>query len=136
MAAERQGAPFGDDGAWHGARFRRREEGSLATLVLVHGAMHGGWCWKRVVPLLRAADHDVYAPTLTGLGERAHLAHPGIDLATHVWDVLGVLEYEDLDGVEYIEAEDIIVCRGECGYRYPVRDDIPVLLVDEARKPD
>jgi len=71
----------------------------MATFVLVHGAMHGGWCWKRVVPLLRAADHDVYAPTLTGLGERAHLAHAGIDLDTHVQDVVGVLAYEDLDRV-------------------------------------
>ena len=71
----------------------------MATFVLVHGSMHGGWCWRRIVPLLRAAGHEVFAPTLTGLGERAHLAHPGIDLDTHVRDVLGVLEYEDLDRV-------------------------------------
>lgn len=71
----------------------------MATFVLVHGAMHGGWCWKRVTPLLRAAGHEVFAPTLTGLGERAHLAQPGIDLETHVRDVLGVFEYEDLDRV-------------------------------------
>ena len=71
----------------------------MVTFVLVHGATHGGWCWKRVVPLLRAAGHEAYAPTLTGLGERAHLAHPGIDLATHVQDVVGVFEYEDLDRV-------------------------------------
>jgi hypothetical protein len=37
--------------------------------------------------------------------------------------------------VEYIEAEEIIVCRGECGYTYPVRDGIPVMLIDEAVKP-
>jgi pimeloyl-ACP methyl ester carboxylesterase len=71
----------------------------MATFVLVHGAMHGGWCWRRVLPLLRAAGHEAYAPTLTGLGERAHLAHPEIDLDPHVRDVLGVLEYEDLDRV-------------------------------------
>jgi pimeloyl-ACP methyl ester carboxylesterase len=41
----------------------------MATFVLIHGAWHGGWCWKRVTPLLRAAGHEVYAPTLTGLGE-------------------------------------------------------------------
>jgi pimeloyl-ACP methyl ester carboxylesterase len=71
----------------------------MATFVLVHGSMHGGWCWKRVVPLLHAAGHEVYTPTLTGLGERVHLAHPGIDLDTHVHDVLGVLTYEDLDQI-------------------------------------
>ena len=71
----------------------------MAVFVLVHGSMHGGWCWKRVVPGLRAAGHDFYAPTLTGLGERVHLAHPGVDLDTHVRDVLGVLEYEDLRDV-------------------------------------
>lgn len=68
----------------------------MATFVLVHGSMHGGWCWQRVSPLLRAAGHEVYAPTLTGLGERVHLAHPGVDLETHVKDVLSVIEYEDL----------------------------------------
>jgi pimeloyl-ACP methyl ester carboxylesterase len=71
---------------------------ALATIVLVHGAMHGGWCWKRVVPRLRRAGHEVVAPTLTGLGERAHLAHPGVDLDTHVADVVNVLAYEDLTG--------------------------------------
>ena len=51
------------------------------------------------MPLLRAAGHDVYASTLTGLGERAHLLSSAIDLDTHAADVLGVLEYEDLRGV-------------------------------------
>lgn len=68
----------------------------MASFVLVHGAWHGGWCWVRVARLLRDAAHEVYAPTLTGLGERAHLAHPDIDLQTHVQDVLGVLESEEL----------------------------------------
>ena len=68
----------------------------MATFVLVHGAWHGGWCWKKVTPLLRAAGHDVYTPTLTGLGERAHLLSPAVDLEMHIRDVLGVLEYEDL----------------------------------------
>lgn len=71
----------------------------MATFVLVHGAWHGGWCWKRVTSLLRGAGHDVYAPTLTGLGERSHLLTPAVDLTTHIRDVVGVLEYEDLDGV-------------------------------------
>ena len=71
----------------------------MSTFVLIHGSMHGGWCWKRVAPLLRAAGHDVYTPTLTGLGERVHLAHRGITLDTHIRDVLGVLEFEDLHDV-------------------------------------
>ena len=66
------------------------------TFVLVHGAWHGGWCWKRVLPLLRTLGHEVFAPTLTGLGERRHLMSADIGLDTHIQDVLGVLECEDL----------------------------------------
>lgn len=71
----------------------------MATFVLVHGAWHGGWCWKRLTPFLRAAGHEVFAPTLTGLGERAHLLAPGVNLETHAQDVLGVLRCEDLEQV-------------------------------------
>ena len=71
----------------------------MATFVLVHGAWHGGWCWRRLMPFLRDAGHEVYAPTLTGLGERSHLLSPAIDLETHARDVTGVLEYEELSGV-------------------------------------
>lgn len=71
----------------------------MVTYLLVHGAWHGGWCWRRVAPLLRGAGREVFALTLTGLGERAHLAHPGVDLELHIRDVLGVLEYEDLEQV-------------------------------------
>ena len=70
-----------------------------STYVLVHGAWHGGWCWKKVAPALRAAGHEVYAPTLTGLGERAHLANPAIDLAMHIADVVNLLEAEEIDDV-------------------------------------
>jgi pimeloyl-ACP methyl ester carboxylesterase len=71
----------------------------MSVYVLVHGAWHGGWCWQRVASRLRAAGHEVYTPTLTGLGERVHLAHPGVNLTTHVTDVLNVLRYEDLSDV-------------------------------------
>jgi pimeloyl-ACP methyl ester carboxylesterase len=70
-----------------------------STYVLVHGAWHGGWCWKKVVPALRAAGHEVYTPTLTGLGERAHLANPAIDLGTHIADIVNLLEAEELNEV-------------------------------------
>jgi pimeloyl-ACP methyl ester carboxylesterase len=68
-------------------------------IVLVHGAWHGAWCWKRVMPRLRAAGHEVFAPTLTGCGDRAHLAAPTVSLDTHVADVLGLLEVEELSDV-------------------------------------
>jgi pimeloyl-ACP methyl ester carboxylesterase len=71
----------------------------MATFVLVHGAPVGGWSWKLVTPLLRAQGHEVYAPTLTGLGHRAHLASPEVDLETHIQDVVNLLEYEDLHDV-------------------------------------
>jgi pimeloyl-ACP methyl ester carboxylesterase len=71
----------------------------MANFVLVHGAWHGGWCWKRVSSLLRASGHEVFAPTLTGLGEREHLMSRDIGLDTHIDDVLGVLKYEDLQDV-------------------------------------
>src|SRR5438093_8284171 len=68
----------------------------VLTFVLVHGAWGGSWMWARLAPLLRAAGHDVFAPSLTGTGERAHLASPAIDLSTHIADVLGTLQYERL----------------------------------------
>jgi pimeloyl-ACP methyl ester carboxylesterase len=71
----------------------------MATYVLVHGGAHGGWCYQRVARLLRAAGHEVYTPTLTGLGERSHLLSPGIDLNLHITDVVAVLDYEDLRDV-------------------------------------
>jgi pimeloyl-ACP methyl ester carboxylesterase len=71
----------------------------MATFVLVHGGGHGGWCYNRITPLLRAAGHEVSTPTLTGLGERKHLVRPDIDLDTHITDVVHVLEYEDLTDV-------------------------------------
>jgi pimeloyl-ACP methyl ester carboxylesterase len=75
---------------------------AIGTYVLVHGAWHGGWCWAKVSRLLRDAGHDVYTPTLTGLGERAHLARPEIDLETHVQDLVAVLESEELRQVTLV----------------------------------
>jgi pimeloyl-ACP methyl ester carboxylesterase len=71
----------------------------MAIIVIVHGATHGGWTWKGVRMALQAAGHEVYTPTLTGLGERVHLASPDIGLDTHIQDVVNVLEYEDLRDV-------------------------------------
>ncbi|MEX3815478.1 alpha/beta fold hydrolase [Paraburkholderia sp. BR13439] len=72
---------------------------SPATFVLVHGAWHGGWCYRETAHVLRASGHSVYTPTLTGLGERAHLNNQNITLETHIRDVCGVLEAEELSDV-------------------------------------
>jgi pimeloyl-ACP methyl ester carboxylesterase len=71
----------------------------VLTFVLVHGAWHGGWCWSKVARLLLDAGHTVYAPSLTGLGDRAHLARPEVDLALHVEDVVSFIESEELRSV-------------------------------------
>src|SRR5262245_41474259 len=71
----------------------------MTTFVLVPGFWLGGWAWQEVTGRLRAAGHDAYPVTLTGLGERAHLARPEIDLDTHLTDVLNLLTYQDLRDV-------------------------------------
>jgi pimeloyl-ACP methyl ester carboxylesterase len=71
----------------------------MATIVVCHGAWSAGWAWKKMRPLLRAAGHDVFTPTYTGLGERAHQVSRAINLDTHIADVLGVLDCEDLRDV-------------------------------------
>jgi pimeloyl-ACP methyl ester carboxylesterase len=70
--------------------------------VLVHGAWHGGWCWRRVADRLAARGARVFTPTLSGLAERSHLAGRPIDLATHVDDVVNLLKWEGL--------RDVVLC--------------------------
>lgn len=72
---------------------------SNAAIVLVHGSWHGAWCWRRVLPILRGAGVETHAVTLTGVGERAHLMGPDIDLNTHIQDVIGLIEAEELQRV-------------------------------------
>jgi pimeloyl-ACP methyl ester carboxylesterase len=74
----------------------------MASFVLVPGGFHGGWCYSRVAARLRAAGHLVHTPTLSGVGERAHLAAQAINLSTHVQDVVATILSEDL--------EDVILC--------------------------
>jgi pimeloyl-ACP methyl ester carboxylesterase len=73
----------------------------MARFVLVHGAWHGGWCWQLVAPIMRAAKeaHEVYTPTLTGMGERSHLLTSTINLDTHIRDITNLLYYEDLTDI-------------------------------------
>jgi|KBSMisStaDraftv2_1062788.scaffolds.fasta_scaffold41831_2 pimeloyl-ACP methyl ester carboxylesterase len=70
-----------------------------SPLVLVHGAWHGGWCWRRVADVLTAKGRYVVAPTLSGVGERSHLASDAINLSTHVDDVVNEIKWKDLDGL-------------------------------------
>ena len=71
----------------------------MATFLVAHGAWGGGWTWKKMRPLMAAHGHALYTPTLTGVGDRSHLAHPGIDLEAHIADILAVLEFENLHDV-------------------------------------
>jgi pimeloyl-ACP methyl ester carboxylesterase len=91
----------------------------MATFVLVHGGWQGGWSWRRVILHLRADGHEVVAPTLTGLGERRHLLGCVEGLDTHVKDVLGVIEYEDLEDVVLVghSQKTARVCSTSCRRR-------------------
>jgi pimeloyl-ACP methyl ester carboxylesterase len=71
----------------------------MATFVLVHGTGCGSWIWSHLTPLLRERGHEVHAPTLTGVGDRAHLLHCGVNLTTHIDDVASLLVFEDLSDV-------------------------------------
>src|SRR5262249_44363106 len=102
----RSGSPAGIVGGAPTAGERRNSarspllmEASMATFVLVHGGWHGGGCWQKVVPFLEAAGHEVYAPTLTGLAERASELSPDVGLDTHIQDIVGLLEEKNLHGV-------------------------------------
>jgi pimeloyl-ACP methyl ester carboxylesterase len=71
----------------------------MSQYVLVHGAWHGAWCWKYILPILRAQGHEVHAVSLTGVGERAHLLDEKVNLRTHIEDVLAVIRAEELTNV-------------------------------------
>jgi len=74
----------------------------MTTFLLVHGSWHGGWCYKKVVQKLTQQGHDVYTPTLTGLGERSHLLSREVNLSTHIEDVCNVIRFEEL--------KDVVLC--------------------------
>ena len=75
----------------------------MTHYVLVHGAWASAWVWRDFIPLLTAAGHTATAPTLTGLGERVHLASPEVSLQTHIQDVLNHLFFEDVTGVTLVK---------------------------------
>ncbi len=75
---------------------------SLATFVLVHGAMHGGWCWREVRQRMSASGHEVYAPTLTGQGERRQGLTPEVGISHHVTDLAELAYFEDLSDIHLV----------------------------------
>jgi pimeloyl-ACP methyl ester carboxylesterase len=74
-----------------------RAQGKPRTFVLVHGAWHGGWCWRVVQDILQARGHRVYAPSLTGLADRSHLLSTSINLDTHIDDIANLFKWEDIN---------------------------------------
>lgn len=97
-------------------------------IVLIHGAFHGGWCWRPVAKILRTAGHETFAPTQTGLGERRHLLSGEITLETFVLDIVNLLESEDLRGTVVVGHS--FGARTACGVadRLPERISQLVLL--------
>ena len=71
----------------------------MSTYVLVHGAWHGGWCWKRVRKALEARGHEVFTPTLTGVADRSHLLSAQVDLETHIADIVNLIRWEEISDV-------------------------------------
>ncbi|MFG1812394.1 alpha/beta fold hydrolase [Kribbella sp. NPDC049174] len=87
--------------------------GMMSTFVLVHGSWGGGWEWRGVASELRRSGHEVHAPTLSGLGERAHLSGVGVGLTTHIEDVASLLWFEDLEDVVLVGwSYGAAVCEG------------------------
>ena len=82
-----------------GALSSARSQTAAKTFVLVHGAWHGGWCWRRVADRLERKGHKVFTPTLTGLGERSHLLSKDVNLGTHVADVVNLVSWEGLKDI-------------------------------------
>jgi pimeloyl-ACP methyl ester carboxylesterase len=74
----------------------------VARFLLVHGGWEAGWVWRTVEDHLRAEGHEVFRPTLTGLGERSHLLTPAVDLETHITDILNLIKWEKLRNVTLV----------------------------------
>jgi pimeloyl-ACP methyl ester carboxylesterase len=76
-----------------------RAQSTPRTFVLVHGAWHGGWCWRPVSDLLEKKGYKVFAPTLTGLADRSHLLEAKINVSTHIADIANLIKWEDLNNI-------------------------------------
>ncbi len=85
----------------------------MATYVLLHGAYQGGWIWQFVTPHLRAAGHNVFAPTLDGCAERRHTLRPGIDTESQAAEIVEMLHFEDLHNIVLVGSScgGMVACR-------------------------
>jgi pimeloyl-ACP methyl ester carboxylesterase len=90
------GAALGAGAIALGGTQAMAQAGGRKTFVLIHGAWHGGWCWRRVADLLEAKGHKVFAPTLTGLADRSHLLSLNVTLDTHIADIANLFKWEDI----------------------------------------
>jgi pimeloyl-ACP methyl ester carboxylesterase len=90
------GAALGVGAAALGGGAAMAQATTQRTFVLIHGAWHGGWCWRRVSDLLEKKGHKVFSPTLTGLGERSHLLTKEVNLDTHITDIVNVFKWEEI----------------------------------------
>lgn len=93
------GAALGAGAAALGGSHAMAQGAARKTFVLIHGAWHGGWCWRRVADLLEAKGHKVFAPSLTGLADRSHLLSKDVILDTHIADIVNLFKWEDLKDV-------------------------------------
>ena len=91
------GAALGAGAATLGAVQAIAQTGPRKTFVLIHGAYHGGWCWRKVVDILEKQGHKVYAPSLTGLADRSHLLSMNLTLDTHITDIVNLFKWEDIN---------------------------------------
>src|ERR1700759_3330192 len=90
------GAALGASAAALGGTQAMAQGAARKTFVLVHGAYHGGWCWKKVVDILEKQGHKVYTPSLTGLADRSHLLSTSVDLDTHIADIVNLFKWYDI----------------------------------------
>jgi pimeloyl-ACP methyl ester carboxylesterase len=106
----------------------------MTTFVLVPGAWLGGWAWKKVTPLLEQKGHEAYAVTLTGMGERVHLASKNIGIETAIQDVLNVIKYNDLD--DFVLAGHSFAGKVVAAAADRVPEKVRILLYLDALRPD
>jgi pimeloyl-ACP methyl ester carboxylesterase len=106
----------------------------MAKFVLVPGAWLGSWAWKKVTPLLEAKGHDVYPVTLTGMGDRVHLASKDLGIENAITDVLNVIEYNDLDDIVLVGHSFAGKVAGAVADRVPTK--VKVVIYLDAIVPD